>query len=49
MNKTNVKTLRDLYERAAALYGDGIFLKEKCGKDIVEKTIMSFFEILVIV
>lgn len=42
MNKTTVKTLRDLYERAAALYGDGIFLKEKCGKDIVEKTFNDF-------
>lgn len=42
MNKTTVKTLRDLYERAAELYGDGIFLKEKCGKDISQKTFSDF-------
>lgn len=42
MNKTNVKTLRDLYERSAELYGDGIFLKEKNGKEITEKTFNDF-------
>ena len=42
MNKTTVKTLRDLYERSAELYGDGILLKEKSGKDIIEKTFNDF-------
>ena len=38
MNKNTVKTLRDLVERSAALYGDKTFIKEKAGKDIVEKS-----------
>ena len=38
MEKINVNTLRDLVEQAAAEYGDKTFLKEKAGKDIVEKS-----------
>ena len=38
MEKSNVNTLRDLVEQAAAEYGDKTFLKEKAGKEIVEKT-----------
>ncbi len=42
MDKTKVRSLRDLYECAAEAYGDGIFLKEKSGKEIVEKTFNDF-------
>ncbi len=38
MEKNNVNTLRDLVEQAAAEHGDKTFLKEKAGKEIVEKT-----------
>ncbi|MBQ8613503.1 MAG: AMP-binding protein [Ruminiclostridium sp.] len=38
MNRDTVKSLRDLVERAAALYGNKTFVKEKAGKDIVEKS-----------
>lgn len=42
MDKNSVKTLRDLYENAAKCYGNGIFIKEKSGKEIVEKTFNNF-------
>lgn len=42
MDKNRVKNLRDLYECAAECYGDHIFLKEKSGKEIVEKTYIGF-------
>ena len=38
MEKSSINNLRDLVEQAAKEYGDKIFLKEKAGKDIVEKT-----------
>lgn len=38
MNRDTVKNLRDLIERAAALYGDKTFVKEKAGKDVAEKS-----------
>lgn len=38
MNKTTIKTLRDLMTRSAELYTDMIFVKEKAGKEISEKT-----------
>lgn len=38
MNRDTVKSLRDLIERAAALYGDKTYIKEKAGKEVVEKT-----------
>ncbi len=38
MNRDTVKNLRDLIERAAALYGDKTFVKEKAGKEVVEKS-----------
>ena len=42
MKKENINSLRDLVENAAGLYGDKVFLKEKAGKDIVEKTFNNF-------
>lgn len=42
MDKAKVKNLRDLYEAAAECFGDGIFVKEKAGKDIVEKSFKCF-------
>ncbi len=38
MNREIVKTLRDLVERSAALYGDKTYIKEKSGKDVIEKS-----------
>lgn len=38
MNRNTVKNLRDLIERASACYGAKTFIKEKAGKDIVEKS-----------
>ena len=38
MNRDTVKSLRDLIERAAALYSDKTYIKEKAGKEVVEKT-----------
>lgn len=38
MNRDTVKNLRDLIERAAVLYGDKTYIKEKAGKDVVEKS-----------
>ncbi len=38
MNRDTVKNLRDLIERSAALYGEKTFIKEKAGKEIVEKS-----------
>ncbi|MBP3922544.1 MAG: AMP-binding protein [Ruminiclostridium sp.] len=42
MDKNKIKTLRDLYEEAAALYGDAPYVKEKAGKEIVEKSFSQF-------
>lgn len=42
MNKNTVKTLRDLVERSDACYGAKTFIKEKAGKDIVEKSFNDF-------
>lgn len=42
MDKNKIKTLRDLYEEAAALYGDAPYVKEKAGKEVVEKSFVQF-------
>ena len=42
MDKNKIKTLRDLYEEAAALYGDAPYVKEKAGKEVVEKSYTQF-------
>ncbi len=42
MDKTKIKTLRDLYEAAAENYGDAVYLKEKKGNEIVEKSFNNF-------
>ncbi|MBQ8569266.1 MAG: AMP-binding protein [Oscillospiraceae bacterium] len=44
MDKNNVKTLYDLVKNSAACYGERVFLKEKNGKDIVEKDHNEFYE-----
>ena len=44
MNKNNIKTLQQLVDASANEYGNRIFLKEKSGKDIVEKTFIQFRE-----
>ena len=38
MEKSSINNLRDLVEQAAAEYGNKVFLKEKAGKDVVEKS-----------
>ena len=38
MEKSMINNLRDLVEKAAEEYGDKVFVKEKAGKEIVEKT-----------
>lgn len=43
MNKSEIKTLNELVEAAAAEYGDKTFLKEKAGKEIAEKSFNDFF------
>ncbi len=44
MDKNNVKTLPDLVKQSAAEFGDRIFIKEKCGKEIIEKDRKTFYE-----
>lgn len=44
MNKSNIKTLQELVNASADEYGNRVFVKEKCGKDIVEKTFIQFRE-----
>lgn len=44
MNKSNIKTLQELVNASADEYGNSVFVKEKCGKDIVEKTFIQFRE-----
>lgn len=44
MDKNNIKTLQQLVDASANEYGNRIFLKEKSGKDIVEKTFIQFRE-----
>ena len=43
MDKTKVKSLQDLVRLAAEEYGDHPFIKEKAGKDVVEKSFNQFF------
>ncbi|MBQ8781589.1 MAG: AMP-binding protein [Oscillospiraceae bacterium] len=42
MDKSQVKTLLDLVKTAADDYGDLVFVKEKAGKDVSEKTFVNF-------
>ncbi len=42
MDKNKIKNLRDLYEEAGVLYASDVFLKEKAGKEIIEKTFARF-------
>ncbi|MBQ9948610.1 MAG: AMP-binding protein [Oscillospiraceae bacterium] len=44
MDKTSIKTLQDLVKNAAESYGEGIFVREKDGKDIAETSFARFFE-----
>lgn len=44
MDKFNIKTLQDLVWASAAEYGDKVFLKEKHGNDICEKSFRRFCE-----
>ena len=44
MDKHKIKTLQDLITAAAKEYGDKIFLKEKHGKDVIEKSFNTFCE-----
>lgn len=44
MDKTKIKTLQDLIRESAAEYGDKIFLKEKKGKEISEKSFNQFYD-----
>lgn len=44
MNKDSIKNLQQLVKAAADEYGDKIFLKERQGKDISEKSFNSFYE-----
>lgn len=43
MNRENVKTLQDLVRLSAEEYGDKVFLKEKQGRDISEKSFSDFW------
>lgn len=43
MDKSRVKTLRDLVMVSAECYGDNIYLKEKAGKEISEKSFNDFY------
>lgn len=43
MDKNKVKTLQDLVRLSAAEYGEKVFLKEKCGKEISEKSFNTFW------
>lgn len=42
MTSENIKTLRDLIEKSAELYGDKTFIKEKAGKELSEKSFNEF-------
>ena len=42
MDKNKIKNLRDLYEEAGRLYGDAPYVKEKAGKEVVEKSFAQF-------
>lgn len=42
MNKNNVKTLQELVDASADEHGNRVFIKEKNGRDIVEKTFIQF-------
>ncbi|MCI7766882.1 MAG: AMP-binding protein [Oscillospiraceae bacterium] len=44
MNKESIKNLQQLISAAAAEYGDKVFLKERQGKDISEKSFNKFYE-----
>ncbi len=44
MDKNNVKTLLDLTKQAAIEFGDKTYIKEKNGKDVVEKSFKSFYD-----
>ncbi|MBQ5332777.1 MAG: AMP-binding protein [Oscillospiraceae bacterium] len=44
MNKESIKNLQQLVQAAAEEYGDKVFLKEKQGKDISEKSFNNFYE-----
>ncbi len=43
MDKRKIKTLQDLVRLSAAEYGEKIFLKEKSGKEISEKSFNTFW------
>ncbi len=42
MNKNNIRTLQELVVASAEEYGDKVFLKEKHGKDVSEKSFNKF-------
>ncbi len=42
MTIETIKTLRDLVERSAQLYSDKTYIKEKAGKEVVEKSFNNF-------
>lgn len=44
MEKSSVKTLSDLVRLSAAEYGDKTFIKEKAGKDVLEKSFNTVYE-----
>ncbi|MDE7138129.1 MAG: long-chain fatty acid--CoA ligase, partial [Ruminococcus sp.] len=43
MNKNNIRTLQELVVASAEEYGEKIFLKEKHGKDVSEKSFNEFY------
>jgi len=44
MNKNNIKTLQELVNASADEHGNRVFIKEKNGKNVVEKTFIQFRE-----
>ncbi|MCM1507758.1 MAG: AMP-binding protein [Ruminococcus flavefaciens] len=44
MDKNNIKTLQELVDAAANEHGDRVFIREKDGKEVVEKTFVQFRE-----
>lgn len=44
MDKASVKTLSDLVRISAAEYGDKTFIKEKAGKEVLEKSFNTIYE-----
>ncbi len=44
MDKNNIKTLQELVNASADEHGNRVFIKEKNGKDVVEKTFVQFRE-----